>query len=106
SASATQCRPLSRGSVRIRSSDPMAPPEVKANYLTEGEDAQVLVSGLRMLRDIFEQPSFRDLVTGEEHLPGNALTTDAALEDFARNHGGTVFHPSGTCRMGGDSRSV
>ena len=106
SASATQCRPLSRGTVRIRSADPLALPQVVANYLTEAHDVKVLVSGLRMLRDIYNQPSFRELVTGEEYLPGNDRTTDAALETFARNGGGTVFHPTGTCRMGGDARSV
>jgi choline dehydrogenase len=106
SASATQCRPLSRGSVQVRSTDPLAPPRIVSNYLTEAHDAKVLVSGLKILREIYRQPSFRDLVTGEEYLPGNGLTTDHALERFAREKGGTVFHPSGTCRMGSDARSV
>ena len=61
---------------------------------------------MKMLRDIYRQPAFRDLVTGEEYLPGNAMKTDAELETFARTKGGTVFHASGTCRMGGDERSV
>ena len=39
-------------------------------------------------------------------MPGDAIQGDAALEHFARNHGGTVFHPTGTCRMGGDARAV
>ncbi len=106
SASATQCRPLSRGTVQIRSADPLAAPKVVANYLTEPEDAKVLVAGLKLLREIFRQPSFRDLVTDEEYLPGSGLTSDDALERFARQKGGTVFHPSGSCRMGGDERSV
>jgi choline dehydrogenase len=106
SASATQCRPLSRGTVQVRSADPLAPPRIVSNYLTHPHDAKVLVSGLKMLRDIYRQPSFRDLVSDEEYLPGNALRTDAQLEQFARTKGGTVFHPTGTCRMGGDERSV
>jgi len=106
SASATQCRPLSRGTVQVRSVDPLAAPRIVSNYLTDPHDAKVLVSGLKMLRDIYRQPSFRDLVTDEEYLPGNGVTTDHALERFAREKGGTVFHPSGTCRMGGDARSV
>jgi choline dehydrogenase len=63
----------------------------------------VLVAGLRILREIYAQPSFRGLVTGAEYLPGNGVTTPAALEAFARAKGGTVFHPAGTCRMGGDA---
>jgi choline dehydrogenase len=106
SASVTQCRPTSTGTVSIRNADPLAPPCIVANYLSEPEDARVLVSGLRMLRDIYAAPSFRNLVTGEEYMPGNDVTTAAALEQFARQKGGTVFHPSGTCRMGGDAQSV
>ena len=66
----------------------------------------MLVAGLRILREIYAQPAFRDLVTGEEYLPGRDADTPAALEAFARSKGGTVFHPAGTCRMGGDARSV
>jgi choline dehydrogenase len=107
SASATQCRPLSRGWVQLRSADPLQPPRIVSNYLTHPHDAKVLVSGLKMLRDIYRQPSFRDLVvTGEEYLPGDHASTDADLEEFARHKGGTVFHASGTCRMGADERSV
>jgi choline dehydrogenase len=106
SASVTQCRPDSRGTIEITSADPLASPRIVSNYLTEPIDAKVLVSGLRMLREIYQQPSFRDLVTGEEYLPGDNVTTAGALEEFARNKGGTVFHPVGTCRMGGDDGSV
>jgi choline dehydrogenase len=106
SASATQCRPLSRGRVQIRSADPLAPPRIVSNYLTDPHDAKVLVAGLKMLRDIYRQPAFRDLVMPQEYLPGNDASDDASLEAFARNKGGTVFHPTGTCRMGGDALSV
>jgi choline dehydrogenase len=106
SASAAQCRPESSGTVEIASADPLAPPRIRAGYLTDPLDAKVLVAGLRMLREIYAQPAFRELVTGEEYLPGNAVTSDEDLETFARTRGGTVFHPAGTCRMGGDPRSV
>ncbi|MEO9101434.1 MAG: GMC oxidoreductase, partial [Burkholderiaceae bacterium] len=106
SASAAQCRPESRGRVGIRSSDPLAAPRIVSNYLTAPHDVKVVVNGLRILRDIYRQPAFRDLVTDDEYLPGNAVQTDAELEDFARAKGGTVFHPCGTCRMGGDDASV
>ena len=106
SASAAQCRPESTGSVEIGSADPLAAPRIRAGYLTDPRDAKVLVAGLRMLREIYAQPAFRGLVTGEEYLPGNDVTTAAGLEAFARAKGGTVFHPAGTCRMGGDGSSV
>jgi choline dehydrogenase len=106
SASAAQCRPESKGTVEIAGPDPLALPRIRAGYLTEPHDTKVLVAGLRMLREIYAQPSFRGLVTGEEYLPGNGITTPGALEAFARAKGGTVFHPVGTCRMGGDAASV
>ena len=106
SASAAQCRPLSRGSVQIRSADPLQLPRIVSNYLTDPHDLRVLVSGLRILRDIYDRPTFRKLVTGEEYLPGNAITSGTDLEQFARTKGGTVFHPTSTCRMGSDERSV
>lgn len=106
SASVTQCRPESTGTVELRSADPLAPPLIKPNYLTQSLDVRTLVSGLKVLRDIYEQPAFKGLVTGEEYLPGRGLRSDMELETFARTRGGTVFHPVGTCRMGSDSDAV
>jgi choline dehydrogenase len=106
SASATQCRPLSRGSVHIRSADPLQAPKIVANYLTEPQDIKVLVAGLEILRDIYRQPAFRELVKDDEYMPGRHVQSAQALEEFARNKGGTVFHPTGTCRMGSDVRAV
>jgi choline dehydrogenase len=104
SASAAQCRPDSTGRVAVVSADPTAAPRIETNYLTAPHDAKVLVAGLRMLRDIYAQPAFRDLVA-DEYFPGPDVRTDAALEAFARTKGGTVFHPSCTCRMGSDERA-
>jgi choline dehydrogenase len=106
SASAAQCRPRSRGTVGIRSADPLAPPRIVSNYLTDPHDIAVLVDGLKILRDIYHQPAFRGLITDDEYMPGNAARSDAELAQFARHKGGTVFHPSGTCRMGSDATSV
>jgi choline dehydrogenase len=106
SASAAQCRPLSRGSVSLRSADPLAPPRIVSNYLTEPLDVKTLVSGLGILRDIYAQPAFRPLIGGAEYMPGERLRSTSELEAFARRAGGTVFHPTSTCRMGSDARAV
>ncbi|AOB31446.1 choline dehydrogenase [Bordetella sp. H567] len=104
-ASACQCRPTSRGRLRIRSADPVAPPCIETRYLCEPIDRDTLAAGVEMLRDIYRQPAFADLVEAEV-LPGSALRTRAEIIDFARQVGGTVFHPVGTCRMGEDAASV
>jgi len=106
SASATQCRPESRGTVELRSADPFDAPRIVSNYLTEPHDIKVLVAGLKQLREIYRQPAFREHLHSEEYMPGAAVRSDAELEAFARQRGGTVFHASGSCRMGGDERSV
>jgi choline dehydrogenase len=104
-AAAWQCHPASRGRIRIRSTDPFAAPRIEANYLAEDIDRRTLVAGIGMLREIYGQPAFRDLWETEV-LPGPAAGDEAALLDFARKGGGTVFHCVGTCRMGSDGRSV
>jgi choline dehydrogenase len=104
-AAVWQCHPASRGRLAIRSADPLAPPRIEANYLGEDVDRRTIVAGIRMLREIYAQKSFRDLWEAEV-LPGPAARDDEALLDFARTAGGTVFHCVGTCRMGGDARSV
>ena len=104
-AAAWQCHPASRGSIRIRSADPLDDPVIETNYLAEELDRATLVAGIRMLREIYNQPAFRDLWEAEV-LPGPQAKSDAELLAFARTAGGTVFHCVGTCRMGNDSRSV
>jgi choline dehydrogenase len=104
-ASACQCRPLSRGSIEIVSDDPLAQPRIAPRYFSEGHDRKVIVAGLRMLREIYRQPAFRDLWSAEV-LPGPDSTSDAALFEFVSGKGGTVFHPVGTCRMGEDADAV
>lgn len=98
--SVCQCRPESTGSVRIVSTDPAASPRIVSNYLREPKDVRTLVHGLQICREIYRQPAFAGRWV-EEKLPG-----DTELEPFARHHGGTVFHPTSTCRMGSDARAV
>lgn len=104
-ASACQCRPISRGRLQIRSADPLASPRIETNYLSEEIDRKVLAAGIQMLRDIYQQPAFRDLIA-EEVLPGDHHKTRDDLIRFAQEAGGTVFHPVGTCRMGSDEHAV
>jgi choline dehydrogenase len=104
-AAAWQCTPSSRGSVRIRSADPFDAPRIETHYLSTDLDRKTLVAGIRKLREIYAQPAFRDLWEAEV-LPGPEVATDPQILDFARATGGTVFHASGSCRMGADADSV
>ena len=95
-----QCRPQSRGELQIQSTNPFEQAKITSNYLTAEVDIKTLVAGLEMSREIYRQKSFCNLWE-EEKLPGQW-----PLESFARNNGGTVFHPTSTCRMGSDSFAV
>ena len=104
-ASFWQCHPQSRGRLAISSADPMQAPRIEPRYLSAELDRKVAVGGIQILRDIYRQPAFRDL-WGDEILPGAAAQTDQQLLEFARTHGGTVFHACGTCRIGIDEMAV
>jgi choline dehydrogenase len=104
-ASVWQCHPRSRGRLSIVSRDPAAPPRIEPRYLSDEHDRKVIVAGIKMLRDIYRQEAFSGL-WDEEVLPGAQARSDEDLLDFARKHGGTVFHQCGTCRVGKDAHSV
>ncbi len=77
-ASLWQCHPHSRGRLAIRSADPLQAPRIEPRYLSAELDRKVVVAGVRMLREIYQQPAFRDL-WDEEVLPGPAAQTDQQL---------------------------
>lgn len=104
-AAVWQCHPESRGRLSIASADPLAAPRIETHYLEAERDRRTLVAGIRVLREIYAQPAFRERVDAEV-LPGPEVRSDAELLDFARHHGGTVFHCVGTCRMGNDALAV
>ena len=105
SASVCQVRPESRGSLRIRSADPMAAPEIRINYLATETDRTVNVEGLKILRKILAAPALKPFVV-EEADPGANVVSDADLLAFCRQRGSTVYHPTSTCRMGNDPLAV
>jgi choline dehydrogenase len=104
-ASVCQLRPESRGSIRIGSADPAAPPEIRINYLASEVDRTANVEGLKILRKILNAPALAPFVV-EEVDPGAKVTSDEALLAFCRTRGTTVYHPTSTCRMGNDPLAV
>jgi choline dehydrogenase len=105
SASICQLRPESRGSLRIRSADPSAPPEIRINYLSTEVDRTANVEGLKVLRKILQAPALSPYVI-EEVDPGVNVSSDEELLNYCRARGSTIYHPTSTCRMGSDPLAV
>src|SRR5665647_3059643 len=85
SASVCQLRPESRGSLRIRSADPAAPPEIRINYLATEVDRTTNVEGLKILRKILAAPALKSYSV-EEVYPGSKVTSDEDLLDLSLIH--------------------
>jgi choline dehydrogenase len=103
--SVCQLRPESRGHVRIRSNDVQDAPEMQPNYLSTELDRQTTVAAIKVARNIAESKAMQPYVKREVK-PGPDAHGDSELLEFARNTGATIFHPSGTCKMGHDSMAV
>ncbi|MEP0943905.1 MAG: GMC family oxidoreductase N-terminal domain-containing protein [Rhizobiaceae bacterium] len=96
---AWQQRPDSTGYVRARSSDPFAQPIIQPNYLSAASDQRVLLSGLKLVRQLMRSEAMKPYFDGEIY-PGELIQSDGELLNTARERGTTTFHMMGTCRMG------
>lgn len=94
-------QPFSRGSVTLRSADPLAAPRVDPAYLSVDADVEALRRALRVVRDIAATEAFHEL-NEVEILPGEGADVDA----FIRTHASSLWHPAGTARMGHDAHAV
>lgn len=103
--SVCQLRPESRGYIRIKSNDPLETPEIQPNYLSTDLDRRTAVAGVKAARRIAESASMAPYVK-KEIKPGPDAQTDDDLLEFCRENGATIFHPSGTCKMGAASDAL
>jgi choline dehydrogenase len=98
-------RPDGRGSVRLASPDPLAPPDVRFDFLRSEYDLRALLTAIRLARTIAAQPAL-SAYAGEELAPGTGVQSDTALTEFVRQTGISNHHPAGSCAMGTGSNSV
>ena len=102
---AYQLRPESRGEIKLKSADPAAAPAMHPNYLATTTDQQCIVDGLKLCRRILAHPEMAQYIESE-FMPGPKVQSDADWLEHARQTGGTVFHPTSTCKMGVDAMAV
>ena len=98
-------RAEARGSVTITSADPHQPPALRFNYLSTEADRRFWVDAVRTTRELLAQPAFREIDGGETY-PGPAVESDQQILDWVTRTAETNMHPTSTCRMGTDDRSV
>ncbi len=98
-------RPDGRGTVRLATADPLAPPAVLFDYLRTDYDMQAVIFGIRLARKIAEQPALKPYVAAELQ-PGPAITTDAELAAYVRETGVSNQHPTSSCAMGHGPNTV
>ena len=102
---AYQLRPESRGEIKLKSPDPFDAPAVYPNYLATETDQRTIVAGLKLVRRILAHPHMQHFIE-TEFQPGPAVESDADLLEYAQRRGGTVYHPTSTCKMGSDPMAV
>ena len=92
-------RSKSRGSVRLRSREPLDKPRILFNYMSDPEDWVEMRACVRLTREIFAQRAF-DRYRGRELQPGDAVQSDAQIDGFIREKAESAYHPSCSCKMG------
>ncbi|MGK2956430.1 MAG: GMC family oxidoreductase [Solirubrobacterales bacterium] len=97
--------PKSRGEVRLRSADPADKPRILTNSLSDSEDMESLVAGVKLAREIASTEPMGSAI-GREIYPGSDVEGDEAIEEDVRARLELLYHPVGTCRMGSDPESV
>lgn len=106
-ASVLQLRPESTGHLSLRSADMEDHPEIHPNYLSTDLDCRTIVKGIQIARKIAQTEPLQAHIT-EEHAPGAGVAFEdkEATLDWARRTAVTIYHPTGTCKMGIDDKAV
>jgi choline dehydrogenase len=101
SISVSPCKPRSQGFIELKSADYRDAPAIHANYLSDPFDQQQMINGAKFLRRLSASPSLSRVIDTELK-PGIGTQSDVELLNDVKERSYSVFHPSGTCRMGPD----
>ena len=106
-ASVLQLRPESKGYLTLKSPNYLDHPNIHPNYLATATDCNTIVKGVQIARKIAEHEPLKKHIL-EEYAPGSdvPLNDEEGTLDWVRRTAVTIYHPSGTCKMGTDEMSV
>ncbi len=105
--SVCQLRPESKGEIKLASGNPMAYPKIIPNYLSTETDCRTAVAGVNIARRIARHEPLKAKIS-EEFRPHTSLDIDNYDEtlDWVRSNTASIYHPTGTCKMGSDAMAV
>ena len=92
-------RPESRGEVKLRSANFRDYPEIHPNYLATETDRRIAVESVKICRTIANQSPLKEKISGP-HAPTDSVQTDEQILQWVKDTSATIFHPTGTCKMG------
>ena len=105
--SVCQLRPESRGEIRLNGPDPKTYPKIHPHYLSTDLDCRTLTEGVKIARRIARHAPLSTKIAEEFRPSGDlGMDDDAATLDWARNNSVSIYHPTGTCKMGDDANAV
>ncbi len=99
SISISPCRPKSRGYLRLKSAELGVSPEIQPNLLSHPDDLTEAVEGAMLMRRLANTKALGSIIRSETK-PGNLARSEAELAAYIKESTYSIFHPSGTCRMG------
>jgi choline dehydrogenase len=97
--------PESKGSIHIKSTNPEEYPSIKYNFLSNQLDKDTLIAGVKLIRKLMQSEAMKEFCDNEIQ-PGYEFSSDDHILDFIKNKAETLYHPSGTCKMGFDQNAV
>jgi choline dehydrogenase len=105
--SVCQLRPESRGEILLDGPDPRSYVKIHPHYLSTETDCATITEGVKIARRIAREAPLTTKIS-EEFRPTKALDMDddAGTLDWARNHTASIYHPTGTCKMGDGKGAV
>ncbi len=103
-------RPKSRGTIRLRSANPFAKPVIEAGYFTHPNDMDVLVEGIKVVMALSQTRAFQSVGSKYWHTPAmpgceaHPVASDQYFACVSRHFTSTIYHYSGTAKMGPPGR--
>lgn len=99
------CRPTSKGSIQLASTDARDAPLIRPNYLSTDKDIAEVLQGSKLIRNLMQSPALK-AITNSELKPGLSVNDDVSMLQFFRENSGSIYHLCGTCVMGPEQKSA